>query len=235
MKLLIIPLLLLIIGGVLAADTYTGYIAPSLSGPAPYTVNFTDITYGTAPFTYKWNATNVTGNNIEFTMSTELNPSYTFEVAGNYSIHLVSTNAYGTNTSPISWVNVTGLTPPGATAPVSSFVVNKYTVVFPWIIVINSTSTNNPDTYAYSFNDGSANMTTANGTHQYSRRGVFPITLYVSNTAGGSQSMAYIRVVGYQGLTMPADKCVFTSSRVLDKFEYARVNCQLCGVCEVFE
>lgn len=223
--------LILLIVTASAADDYEGYIAPSLSGTVPYSVTFTDISYGTSPFTYLWNATNVTGNNIEYTFSTELNPTYIFTVAGNYSVHLIATNDYGTNTSPSSWVNVTAISTNVTEIPVVNFTVNKYTVVFPWIIVINSTSTNTPTAYNYSFGDGTANMTTANGTHQYSKRGIFPLNLYASNSAGGGAAKANIRVLGFQGIAPTSEVC-FTASRELDRLEFARVNCRLCGVCE---
>ena len=77
-------------------------------GETPFTFQFNASWLGNTPTTNQWNATNVTGNNVPFTMGTNLNQSYTFTVAGNYSIQHTATNTFGsdTNSANTYWINV---------------------------------------------------------------------------------------------------------------------------------
>jgi PKD repeat protein len=81
------------------------FTANVTSGTAPLGVAFTDTSTG-APTAWTWNATNVTGNNIPYTFSTEQNPAETFGI-GNYSIVLTASKATGSDTSDPLWINVT--------------------------------------------------------------------------------------------------------------------------------
>jgi hypothetical protein len=51
-----------------------------------------------APTSWKWNATNLLGNNTEFTFSTAQNPIFNLGI-GNWKISLTATNSLGSNTT----------------------------------------------------------------------------------------------------------------------------------------
>jgi PKD repeat protein len=69
------------------------FSASQTVGTAPLTVNFTDASTGTAPFTYAWDF-----NNDGTVDSTGQNPSYTYNSIGTYSVKLTVTDAYGSDT-----------------------------------------------------------------------------------------------------------------------------------------
>ena len=68
------------------------FTADPLSGTAPLTVQFTDASTGTAPFTYAWDF-----NNDGITDNTTQSPSYTYATAGTYTVNLTVTNGAGSD------------------------------------------------------------------------------------------------------------------------------------------
>ena len=62
------------------------------SGLTPLTVHFTSKSTGTKPLTYAWDF-----NNDGIVDSTEQNPTYTYNAAGNYTVKLTVTNDYGSS------------------------------------------------------------------------------------------------------------------------------------------
>jgi PKD repeat protein len=76
----------------------SSFTVNSTTGVAPFGVQFTDTSFPTGS-SWKWNATNISGNNVEYTFSTEQNPIASFTIKGDYYIKLISTNDVGTNIS----------------------------------------------------------------------------------------------------------------------------------------
>jgi uncharacterized repeat protein (TIGR02059 family) len=68
------------------------FTADPTSGPAPLTVNFTDLSTGTAPLTYAWDF-----DNDSIVDSTDQNPTHEYSAAGTYSVKLTVTNAAGSD------------------------------------------------------------------------------------------------------------------------------------------
>jgi PKD repeat protein len=171
----------------------SSFTTNSTSGTAPLNVQFNDTSTNT-PTTWQWNATNVSGNNTPFTFSTTQNASAVFGV-GNFSIKLNASNAGGSNISTqVTWINVSS----GVIIPIVQWTLDKPTVRFPGTIIVNDTSLNTPTSWQYYWGDGTANGTTKNATHQYVKRGVFQVTLNVTNSAGSNISAPQqVRVVGY--------------------------------------
>ncbi len=69
-----------------------GFSADPVSGAAPLLVQFTDASTGTTPLTYAWDF-----NNDGITDNTTQKPTYTYNVAGVYSVNLTVTNTAGFN------------------------------------------------------------------------------------------------------------------------------------------
>jgi PKD repeat protein len=88
----------------------------------------------------------------------------------------------------------------GATPPAASFTTSKNYIRIPNTVTATDTSTNTPTSWQWSWGDGTANSTTQNPTHQYTKRGKYDIYLTATN-AGGSGTTATatsVKVVGYE-------------------------------------
>lgn len=97
----------------IASFTY----APT-AGISPLTVQFNDTSSNT-PISWKWAIKNETVSSwSEFSMVQ--NPTYIF-TQGNWSVNLSATNAYGTNISLSSWVNV-------STKPIDDIIIIPHTL-----------------------------------------------------------------------------------------------------------
>lgn len=203
-------------GGSGAFSNYSGYggsgvviiryNTPSSAAPiASFTKN---TSYGTSPLavalfdtstnsptSWAWYFTNITGNNTQTTFSTNQNVNYTFG-NGNWSIRLNATNAGGSNVSEQQFVNVSGS---AATLPVVQYTIDKTFVRFPKTITVNDTSLNTPTSWEWYWGDGTANTTTQNATHQYTKRGAWNVILTATNAAGSNTTTATkVKVFGYE-------------------------------------
>lgn len=166
-------------------DPYAGYIPANLSGIAPVTVQFTDISYDNPNnVTYWiWSFNDVVGNNTWIEFSYDENPSYTFTTAGNYSVNLTAGNEYGYNITPFSaFVNVSAnnVTPPLAamaidTAPRSG--------TAPLTVYFIDGSWHTPTSWNWSFGDGNYSSD-QDPVHTYVTSGVYSIILQACNAGG---------------------------------------------------
>jgi hypothetical protein len=87
----------------------------------------------------------------------------------------------------------------GATPPVASFTINRNMARIPQSITVTDTSTNTPTSWQWSWGDGTANSTTQNPSHTYTKRGQYSINLAATNAGGtGIATAQTIRVVGYE-------------------------------------
>lgn len=144
-----------------------------------------------------WTFTNVTGNNtpVIFSINNLANPVHVFG-PGNYSISLNSTNSAGFNiSSQVTWVNVS------PDAPLSSFTLSSPLVLIPQPVTVNSTSTNSPTTYNWSWGDDQWTNTThavdgPGASHSYTAIGNYSIYLVASNEYGSNTSgIQYLDVI----------------------------------------
>jgi PKD repeat protein len=89
------------------------------------------------------------------------------------------------------------VTAPAETPPEANFVVDNSSI--PKLpgrsAQFNDTSTGSPDSWTWSFGDGSANVTTQNVTHRYSRPGYFTVGVTATTAAGSSSSNSHIWVI----------------------------------------
>lgn len=150
MKRLFIALLILSLAIPIAsaADPYAGFIADSINGSAPLTISFVDASYDN-PTSYMWNATDVITTNIPTTIGVSKNLTYTFNIAGNYSIQHIVSNSYGTNSTGanLTFVNVSG--PAGI--PVADFSVDDDNVPAGTIVHFTDLSTNVPTSWLWEY------------------------------------------------------------------------------------
>jgi PKD repeat protein len=170
------------------------------TGSSPLPVGFTDQSTNT-PTAWNWSYTNASatgGNGTELWWAQTQNPSQSFG-GGNWSIKLNASNSAGYNITPnLYWINVSST---GVSPPVASFTVNRNMARIPQSITVTDTSTNIPESWEWSWGDGTANSTTQNPTHSYTKRGMFTINMAATNAGGtGVATAQTVRVVGYENL-----------------------------------
>ena len=162
-------------------------------------VSFADTSTNSST-SWSWGAKNLTpGNNTWFVFNnTAQNPVQTFNV-GNWSLNLTATNSAGSNVSTqTTWLNVSAA---AGSAPVASFTKSATVLRIPKVLTVTDTSTNTPTGWNWSWGDGTANSTTQNPTHQYTKRGIYTINMDASNAFGkGVATAQTVRVVGYENL-----------------------------------
>jgi PKD repeat protein len=100
---------------------------------------------------------------------------------------LTASNSAGSSTASKT-VSVT------AVKPVASFTYSPAIVKKGATITFNSTSTNYPNAYKWTFADNGATSTASKTTHVYSKTGSFRVTLVASNSAGNSSVYKSITV-----------------------------------------
>lgn len=77
--------------------TITG-TTPSTVPNASFVITLTDTSIN-IPTSWQWNATNLTGDNVERTFSTSQNQIWNLTKSGNYLIKLIATNSFGSNST----------------------------------------------------------------------------------------------------------------------------------------
>jgi len=159
-------------------------------GYAPLAVEFTDTSYAT-PTSWSWkrrNETHQTG--AEF--STLENPSAIFG-NGTYRVNLTSTNAYGSDTSADTWINVSI---PSTTCDWSAdtpIILSGNTITFTPVSDAPAGSW-----YNWSFGDGSWTNQTSDAavTHDYAGTNIYSPTLYIAATTGATNSTTRTDYIG---------------------------------------
>jgi len=161
------------------------FTATPVSGTAPLAVQFTD-TSTNSPSFWDWNFGDGSSSGIQ-------NPAYVYKVPGRYTVSLSAINAAGRGTVVRSdFITVLVSSP-----PVASFTSDIRKGASPLTVRFLDTSTNTPDSWAWSFGDGAVSAV-KNPSHSYMSGGSYTVTLTATN-AGGSNTSAmsnYIIVTG---------------------------------------
>lgn len=143
-------------------------------------INFTDASTG-----------NILGRNWSFGDDggnvTTVNSYRLFVEPGNYTVILTVTN--GTANSTHS-ENITIIKAP----PTASFITNVSSGAPPLCVAFTNFSYGNVTTYAWNFDDGTANATTASPTHTFNDSGTYLVVLSVSNATMSSSATLTITV-----------------------------------------
>ncbi|HEY4798607.1 MAG TPA: PKD domain-containing protein, partial [Bacteroidia bacterium] len=135
-------------------------------------INFTDLSTGTAPLTYSWD---LSGGSPA--ISTVANPAgITYSTAGDYSVSLTATNACGTNTNSKGYyIHVL------PTIPTASFTFNASSLN----VNFTDSSSNSPSAWSWDFGDGTTS-TVQNPSHTYTSSGTYTVCYTSTNACGSS-------------------------------------------------
>lgn len=138
-------------------------------GNAPLTVQFNDTSSG--------NATSWVWDFGDGNTSASQNPSHIYFSAANYTVKLTVTNAFGSNTSAPSFVNVSS-----TTAPMPDFTSNVTSGKSPLTIQFQDLSTEGPTAWEWDFNsDGTIDSTEQNPVYEFTTDGLYTVTLRAGN------------------------------------------------------
>lgn len=165
------------------AVTYSVTILPApqvnfsgdtLSGCAPLTVNFSDLTVASTGTITSWQWVFGDGNT-----STQQNPSNTYSGSGGYNVSLTVTNNYGCSAtySAVNYVNVYPNPDAAFTSNSGSVSISDPTVIF------TDQSTANIVSWSWDFGDGTTSAA-QDPTHVYGDAGSWITTLTVTNQYG---------------------------------------------------
>ncbi len=144
-----------------------------LSGPAPLSTSFTDLSTGDIT-SWAWDFG-------DGGTSTAQNPTYTFTTPGSYTVSLTATGPGGSDTqTKVSYVLVA--TP----EPVSEFTGTPTSGVAPLTVAFSNASTGAITGQVWDFGDGNSS-TAANPSHTYTAAGAYTVAL-TSTGPGGSNT-----------------------------------------------
>lgn len=154
------------------------FVADSLSGEAPHTINFTDLTTG-QPVSWSWSFGD--GNS-----SATQNPSHVYTNAGTYTITLIVNNADGSDSeTKTDYISVND---PPLTPPVAAFTADDVEGDIPHLVNFTDQSTNSPTNWIWNFGDGNSSAE-QHPAHTYSVAGAYTVTLTVSNLDGSDSEI----------------------------------------------
>ncbi len=148
------------------------FAANPVSGTAPFTVNFNNLSTN-PPASYLWDF----GDN---STSTVANPSHTYSFPGTYTVKLTAANIAGNNTKiRTDFIIVI----PNAQAPVAAY--NTSAVCGQSTLTVNfqDQSTNSPNSWFWEFGDGQTSSQ-QNPIYTYPEPGIYSVKLTAGNIAG---------------------------------------------------
>lgn len=148
------------------------FSATPVSGNAPLSVSFTDESAQELT-SWKWSFG-------DSNTSQEQNPIHIFEVAGTYTVKLIVSNEFGTDS--ILKSNYIIVDTP-IFAPLVSFSANSENVYPGQEISFSDLSINTPEYWKWNFGDGEISEN-QNPLHSYTEYGSYAVSLYASNSAG---------------------------------------------------
>jgi len=158
------------------------FSADAVTGCAPLTVNFSDLTVGTID-TWVWEFGDGTFSDIQ-------HPTHEYTTAGVYDVSLAVTSAAGNNdTVKFGYIVV-------SIPPVVAFTVSSPVVSVGETVYFTDTSTGDPFERVWDFGDGGS-ATAQNPSHTFDTPGVYSPKLVATNGCGtDSLTMANMIVVG---------------------------------------
>jgi PKD repeat protein len=169
----------LLVSAVSAAVPVADFTVLPAIGDTPLTSAFTDTSIN-VPDTWNWSFGDGTPW-VNGTTVAEQNPSHIYTVTGVYTVTMICNNTDGSDTETKAGVIVV--------LPVASFAYTPSSGTIPLTVAFTDASLGPPDTWNWSFGDGSAwvNGTTVaeqNPSHTYTFPGAYTITLICNSTAG---------------------------------------------------
>ncbi|PWR75680.1 PKD domain-containing protein [Methanospirillum stamsii] len=165
--------------------------ATPLSGQAPLSVSFTDLSIG-PPTSYLWNFG-------DGTTSTESDPTHVYSAGGSYTVTLTVKNSGGSHTMKReNYISVGG-----GTGIVADFSGTPTTGNAPLTVQFTDLSTGNPTMWSWDFGDGATEGMLANPSHTYQNAGTYTVKLTASSQTGGTSTKVregYITVSSSGGI-----------------------------------
>lgn len=161
----------------------TAFSATPLSGPIPFTTQFTDASTNT-PVMWSWDFGDAT-------TSSEQNPTHEYLVSGTYTVSLVTANITGQDTETKTNY-ITAL----ASTPVAAFSATPLTGQQPLEVTFTDQSTHIPTSWLWDFGDGTTS-TEQNPVHTYTTAGYRTVVLTATNSSGSDSEVKGSYVVAY--------------------------------------
>ena len=149
------------------------------SGPAPLTVQFTDLTTN-KPVSWAWDF-----ESDGIIDSYEQNPAWTYNVAGNYTVTLTAANLAASDT--VTKVNLTSV---DNLPPTADFSADPVATLTGSSVQFTGLSANSPTSWQWDLNnDGIIDSTMQNPNYTYTTAGTYTVNLTVSNPAGNDDEV----------------------------------------------
>jgi len=159
------------------------FSADPTSGNRPLSVQFTDQSVGSV-ISHLWEF----GDGI---ISTEINPSHTYNTTGSFTVTLIVTGTVSTNQKTIpACINV------GEAPPVADFLGSPREGVAPLNVVFTDTTTGFVDAWLWDFGDQFTSTETS-PSHSYTEAGTYTVTLSTSGPGGGDTEIKEAYVTAY--------------------------------------
>lgn len=166
-------------------DLVANFIAVPLSGDAPLTVQFTDISSG-EPTMWYWDFGDGSTDSIA-------DPSHTYENAGVYTVTLTASSATGSDSeTKINYITVIGTETLAA-----NFTGEPTSGNSPLSVYFTDSSYGKPTSWSWDFGDGETD-TRQDTVHVYNQPGLFTVSLTVmdnNGTMSTKEKEAYISVL----------------------------------------
>ncbi len=149
------------------------------SGDYPLTVNFTDLSTN-SPTSWDWNFGD--GSAHVYTQ----NPSHQYTAAGTYTVTLIATNAYGSDSEvKTGYITVSAPVYP----PVAAFTGSPTSGTIPLEVSFTDQSTGGATSWTWNFGDGSPLVYVQNPVHTYTSAGYYTVTLTATNAYGSDDEV----------------------------------------------
>jgi len=190
-----------------------GFTADTTSGPAPLTVQFTDLSTG-GPVSWTWDFGDGESD-------TSQNPSHIYNNAGFYTVTLTAVNRQGTGylKSESNYITVeevtatpTETTTTSSTALAASFSGSPLDGTGTLTVQFTDSSSGSPESWSWDFGDGTTS-TVQNPSHVFSNPGLYTVSLRITKSGGTDKTTkdSYITIRALS-TTSPTDTQVTVSS-----------------------
>lgn len=145
------------------------FTANPTTGAAPLNVSFTDLSTNN-PTNWHWSFG-------DGDTSSQQNPSHIYNNVGNFTVSLISTNTYGSDTTIKVDFIIIGL------SPIAAFSANPTNGIVPLTVIFTDLSQNNPTSWYWDFGDGNSS-TVQNPSHTYTKKGNYTVYFAATNSYG---------------------------------------------------
>ncbi len=205
-------------GGTGSATTTITVSEPATATPEPPTAAFiTDVTSGEAPLTvtftnqstgditsYGWDFGDSIGS------STDVNPVYTYNTPGTYTVTLNATGPGGTG-SATTTITVTEPATATPEPPTAAFTTDVPSGEAPLTVTFTNQSTGDITSYGWDFGDGIGGSTDVNPVYTYSVPGTYTVTLNATGPGGAGSATTTITVTEPATATPEPPTAAFTA------------------------